>query len=92
MIVENNETENKLILHSAEGSMTPYERIKLIFHGMTQSQVKVNGEEKNLIQMSHSYFLPLEKFDPFFDPDTMGEEQVKTTLINYTSEKIEVSW
>jgi alpha-glucosidase len=90
--IEFNPHDNKLILHKAEGSMTPYEKIKLIFHGMTQSKVTVNNEEKNLIQISHSYFLPLEKFDPFFDPDSMGEEQVKTTLINYATDKIEVSW
>ena len=90
--IEFNSSENKLILHASEGSMTPYEKIKLIFHGMTASKVKLNGEEKNLIQVNHSYFLPLEKFDPFFDPESMGDELVKTTLMNYTADKIEVSW
>jgi alpha-glucosidase len=90
--IEFNPHESKLIIHKAEGSMTPYEKIKLIFHGMAQSKIKVNGDEKDLSTINHSYFLPLEKFDPFFDPDSMGDEQVKNTLINFSTEKIEVSW
>lgn len=90
--IEFQATEKKIYIHEAEGSMVPYEKIKLIFHGLSQSKVKVNEEEKNLIQSNHSYFLPLEKFDPFFEPESMGEEQVKTVLMDYTSAKIEVSW
>ncbi|MGC4023521.1 MAG: glycoside hydrolase family 31 protein [Cyclobacteriaceae bacterium] len=85
--------ENKFIVGQAEGSMkVHYEKLRFIFHGFNTSKASINGEQKNLAQVNHSYFLPLEKFDPFFDPDSMGDEQVFTTQIDYTSNKIEVSW
>jgi len=91
--MEYNAKENKVILHKAEGSLQPkLEKLKFIFHGFTTDNVKVNGEPKKLEQASYSFFLPLEKFDPIIDPDTMGEESVLTMTVKYSSDKLEVSW
>ena len=91
--VEYNPNEKKLVIGATEGSLkSHYEKLRIVFHGVAATQVKVNGEAKSMEQQSHSFFLPLEKYDPFFDPDSMGEESVLTTLLNYSPDKIEVSW
>ncbi len=91
--VEYNSNENKIVISSTEGSLkSHYEKLRIVFHGVAATQVKVNGEAKSLERQMHSFFLPLEKYDPFFDPDSMGEESVLTTQLNYSPDKIEVSW
>jgi len=91
--IEFNAKENKVTLHQTEGSYpSEYKKLKLILHGIVSKEVTINSEKKKLEELVHSYFLPMEKFDPFADPESMGEENVLTTSINYSSEKIEVRW
>ncbi|GHN01262.1 alpha-glucosidase [Cytophagales bacterium WSM2-2] len=85
--------ENKVVLHKAEGSyQPPLEKLRLVFHNLSAADVVVNGERRKPEHINHSFFLPLEKFDPIIDPDTMGEELVLTTTTNYSSDKLEISW
>jgi hypothetical protein len=42
--------------------------------------------------VSHSYFTPLEKYDPIHDPDSMGEEQVLVFETSYITDPVEIGW
>ena len=85
--------ENKLVIDQAEGKWkAPFTKLKFVFHGLNSSEVTINGERKSLEQFRHSFFSPLEKYDPINDPDSMGEESVKATRTVYSTGKIEVSW
>jgi len=84
---------NKVVIGKTEGALkSSFDKIGFIFHGFSGERVTVNGQPKVLQQGTHSFFLPLEKFDPFFDPDSMGEEQVMTLQLDYSSDAIEVNW
>jgi alpha-glucosidase len=85
--------ENKLIVSQTEGALQEhFTKLKFVFHGLNPNDVTINGERKSLEQLHHSFFSPLEKYDPINDPDSMGEEWVKAIQVTYTSGKIEVSW
>jgi alpha-glucosidase len=91
--IEYHGNENKLIITPSEGSFKEYfTKLRFIFHGLSADEITVQGERKNLEQFHHSFFSPLEKYDPINDPDSMGEEWVKSIQVAYTSDKIEVSW
>jgi alpha-glucosidase len=85
--------ENRLIINKTDGSFQEhFTKLRLIFHGLSPNEVTLNGEQKSLDQFHHSFFSPLEKYDPINDPDSMGEEWVKAIQIDYSTNKIEVSW
>lgn len=84
---------HQLIVAKSEGSFRePFALLRFIFHGLSADEATVNGERKTLEQFHHSFFSPLEKYDPINDPDTMGEEWVKSIQVPYSSDRIEVSW
>lgn len=85
--------EKKLTISAGEGTYIPsYKKIKLVFHGSKENQVTVNGASVAISDHTHSFFTPLEKYDPINDPDSMGEEAVKVGHIAYTSGEITVTW
>jgi len=85
--------ENKLIVGKSEGSLKEhFAKLKIFFHSLPADVITINGEQKSLEQFHHSFFSPLEKYDPINDPNSMGEEWVKAIQLNYTTDKIEVSW
>jgi alpha-glucosidase len=86
-------TENKLIVHETEGPLKEqFTKLKFVFHGLQANEITIDHETRLLNHISHSYFSPLEKYDPINEPDSMGEEWVNTIQIDYSPEKIEVSW
>jgi len=66
--------------------------LRFIFHGLSPDEVTVNGERKSLEPFHHSFFSPLEKYDPLNDPDSMGEEWVKSIQVAYSRDQIDVLW
>jgi len=85
--------ENKVVVTAEEGQFqTQFELIKIAFHGLPATEVTVDGNRKSLNQQSHSFFAPLEKFDPIKDPDTMGEEHVAWLSVPYIKSQIEITW
>lgn len=85
--------ERKLIIAKAEGTYSsPLTSLKVIFHHHVNDTLFINGVEKKLVDKTHSFFSPLEKYDPINDPESMGHENVKWTETNYTSERIEITW
>jgi alpha-glucosidase len=88
-----NPSERKVVLEKGEGDFKPHHtKLKLVFHHLDENEITVNGEKKNLESASHSFFSPLEKYDPIADPDSMGEEIVKSTSIAYSLNQIEINW
>jgi alpha-glucosidase len=91
--IEYQGNKSKLIITKTEGSFKAhFTKLRFVFHGLSADEVTINGERKSLEQFHHSFFSPLEKYDPINDPDSMGEEWVKSIQVAYTSDKIEVSW
>ncbi len=91
--MEYRSNENKVIVEKTEGSLKEqFTKLKFVFHGFSANEVTVNGERKSLEQFSHSFFSPMEKYDPINDPDSMGEESVKSVQLAYSSNKIQISW
>ncbi|HLZ17388.1 MAG TPA: glycoside hydrolase family 31 protein [Cyclobacteriaceae bacterium] len=85
--------ENKVIIGKTEGLLQEnFTSLKFIFHGLPAAAVIINGESRSLEQFNHTFFTPLEKYDPINDPDPMGEESVMSASVAYTSESIEVRW
>jgi alpha-glucosidase len=85
--------EKKVVIGKTEGALkSPFEKLSLVFHGFTSDKISINGQQIKLEQGKHSFFLPLEKFDPFFEPDSMGNEEVLTAQINYSLDAIEITW
>ncbi len=91
--IEYRGSEQKLIFGKNEGPLkVSYSKITFVFHGLSTNEININGQRKPLAQSVHSYFLPLEKFDPINEPDSMGEETVKSVETDYPSGQLEVSW
>jgi alpha-glucosidase len=83
----------KITLGQSEGTFAPSQsNLKLVFHHFDENEVTVNGERKELQSHAHSFFTPLEKYDPIADPDSMGEEIVKSTTGKYTLDQININW
>jgi alpha-glucosidase len=92
-LIQMNGFENKVTISASEGDFTSsYTKIKIVLHGSPADKILVNGHSLALTHHVHSFFSPLEKYDPINEPDSMGEENVRETSTEYTVEKIELSW
>jgi alpha-glucosidase len=70
-----------------------FQSLKLVLHGFKGIEaVNVNGRTMKCEPITHSFFTPLEKYDPINDPDSMGDEQVLITQFAYSNSSIEISW
>ncbi|MCW5912820.1 MAG: DUF4968 domain-containing protein [Cyclobacteriaceae bacterium] len=86
-------SQNRVVVGEAEGAFkTSYQKLKVVWHGTQAAQVTINGKILPLKQENHSFFTPLEKYDPINDPDSMGEEPVCWMETAYTDERIEIRW
>ncbi len=83
----------KIILEpQAGGFSSSLEKVKLVLHGFGDlHQVKVNGQQQDCQRETNSFFLPLEKYDPINDPDTMGHEEVRVTRFAYSAQRTEIN-
>lgn len=84
-------SENKIVLGTVEGSYQPLTKtIKFVLHGFDAGQVSVSNKNIPLKKETLEFFLPLEKFDPLYDPDTMGEEEVVSFEMSFTLNEVTV--
>lgn len=75
------------------GYRTAFETIRIILHGTTPiDQFTMNGTTITTHTARHAYFLPLEKYDPINDPESMGDEEVSIAVIPWSAEKIEITY
>lgn len=67
--------------------------VSLVLHGFDGLQkINVNGQSNTCKKEKNSFFLPLEKYDPINDPDSMGEEEVIISQFDYSSGQIVIFW
>lgn len=83
-----------LTLSSAEGTYkTGITTLRVILHGDPGvKQFTVNGRALSARSTNNSFFLPLEKYDPLNEPETMGAEPVVEVFLDYTSEPLQITW
>jgi alpha-glucosidase len=85
--------ENKVVVSAEEGNyQTNFKTVKVVLHGADCNDVFFNGLKYQAMNQVHSFFSPLEKYDPIHDPDTMGEEPVKVAVIEYSTIEMVISW
>jgi alpha-glucosidase len=85
--------DNKVLLTEENGDyQIDFKTIKIVFHGMYPERITINSNSYELTHQTHSFFAPLEKYDPIHDPDSMGEEHVRFIIIPYISTQIEINW
>jgi alpha-glucosidase len=86
--------KKKITITATEGNYTSsYKKIKLVLHGFDQvAEMVIHNQKHTLLPATHSFFTPLEKFDPINEPDTFGHEQVKMVELPYTKEELVLSW
>jgi alpha-glucosidase len=85
--------QSSVKISRAEGKYNPgYKTLNVVMHGCHSDQVTINHSTHVLTPVMHSFFSPLEKYDPINDPDPMGEEPVKTVSIPYTSSEVIIAW
>lgn len=85
--------ENKVVVTAEEGNyQTDFKTVKIVLHGASSDEVYVNGAKQKLTHQIHSFFSPLEKYDPINDPDSMGEENVIMASSEYSQSQIEITW
>ncbi len=85
--------ENKVVVTAEEGDyQTDFKTIKVVLHGSQADEISFNGNSQKLTHQMHSFFAPLEKYDPINDPDSVGEECVKASTTTYSSSQIEIIW
>jgi alpha-glucosidase len=86
-------SENKITITKSEGDFqSSYKKIKLVLHGSDANLLSINGKNLGLDHHIHSFFAPLERYDPINEPASMGEENVKIAAIEYTNEALEIKW
>lgn len=84
----------KLSIAGAVGTYTsPYKNLTVVFHGFgLLKDVLMDGVTKPIQTTDHSFFTPLEKYDPINDPEWMGSENVQIVRGAYQPDAIHISW
>ncbi len=84
----------KITLEKSQGNYKgSLVNLKLVLHGFDLiKSLIVNGKSQAINATINTFFLPLEKYDPINDPDTMGEEDVLSTTFAYSSEEIVIQF
>lgn len=84
-------SKRKIILGETEGKhRVATKKIKFILHGFGLKSVSIANKKIELKKETLEFFLPLEKFDPLYDPDTMGSEEVLTFEIPFSLSEVVV--
>ena len=82
-----------MVLEAGEKVIILLNKLKLVLHHFRPLQtVHVNGRSTACQLTKTSYFLPLEKYDPINDPDSMGEEEVIVSTMDYSRELMQITW
>jgi alpha-glucosidase len=83
----------KITIGKSSGDFnSPYKKLKLMLHGFSEDNVIVNDHRKILIPQLHSFFTPLEKYDPINEPDSFGEEELRVLEMEYSTDEIRFTW
>jgi len=85
--------ENKVVIHAEEGSYkTDFITTRIVLHGIESTVITINGSKLELTTQKNSFFSPFEKYDPFSDPESMGDEYVKVAVVSYEPAHFDIAW
>lgn len=87
--------KREVVISPTEGNYTSMlKTIKIIIHGLTvhSHSIYLNGIQNNLSHEVNSFFAPLEKFDPIYDPEPASIENVYTVETVYTTGQLIIHW
>jgi len=83
--LEFNPGERKLIMGAVEGTYaSTLKKVTLVLHGFNTNSISLNGKAVELKKAVNSFFAPLEKFDPFYDPAPAPSEDVLSFEVPYS--------
>ncbi len=86
-------TKNEITLTKSSGAfVSTYKSLQLVFHNFGPDAIDVDGRKSMLTTGRHSFFTPIEKYDPINDPESMGDEEVKYVTVNYSTEQMNIHW
>ena len=86
--------QKQLHIKRQQGSfVSQLKKVKLVLHGFQNlASVNVNGNTMACTTQQHSFFTPLEKYDPINEPDSMGEERIQMSQFEYSSNDVIIGW
>jgi alpha-glucosidase len=83
--------DNTIVIGKSEGQFTPgIKTIKVILHSFVSSFATTGSKQVSLKKEKLEFFLPLEKFDPLYEPDTMGEEEILSFELPFTNNEVTI--
>ena len=93
-LIRFNPVQRSIIIEKQEGHFnSSLRKVIFYFHGFAKIDTMHYGQQQlSVSPVTYSFFSPLEKFDPFYDPDSMGEEELQRIELAYSSERIEINW
>jgi len=80
----------KLVIEAQQGNYRPsFRRMNFVFHGFSSKITVTHGGKKvKLKSGEHSFFLPMEKFDPLGDAPDVGSEKVHHFAMPYNAGQV----
>lgn len=86
--------QKQLHIKRQQGSfVSQLKKVKLLLHGFQNlASVNVDGKTIACTTQQHSFFTPLEKYDPINEPDSMGEERIQMSQFEYSSNDMIIGW
>ena len=86
--------QKQLHIKRQQGSfVSQLKKVKLVLHGFQNlASVNVDGKTMACTTQQHSFFTPLEKYDPINEPDSMGEERIQMSQFEYSSNDVIIGW
>lgn len=80
--------EKRLILGACEGNYaSPYQNIRLYFHGISTERVTVNGTDFEVTHQNVRFIEPISNFDPFFQESEHAWEHKQVACIQIPYQK-----
>ena len=82
---------NKIVIGKQEGKYVPVTKtFKVILHSFDIDSAVGDNQSFKLKKETLEFFLPLEKFDPLYDPETMGEEEILSLELPFNEKEITI--
>jgi alpha-glucosidase len=86
--------ENSITIGTKQGNYNDgIKKIKIVLHHSVQLKTaQINGSKVKWKNEQHSFFAPVEKFDPVITPPALFYDTVQTVTLTNTAEEIVVKW
>jgi len=93
-LIQFNPVRRSITFEKTSGAFaSPFKKVIVYWHGFEKiANVQNSDSSLSVTSVKHSLFSPLEKFDPFYEPDSMGEEVIQKVELDYTSALMTIRW